>query len=604
MKKLPQVTPFNHIKGTLRAYADTIDDSETRLKFAHSFCGATLNEFWIESCRKNKCSWDIIEPFENFEQLSEKHTSDASALGNYLSSIPFSDSSFLIGTLYTVLLPKDWRAAKGAYYTPPSLVDHLMKMVSEQGFDWQRGKILDPSCGGGAFLSPVALRMAASLPKKIANDSTKLINDISDRLVGFEIDPFSAWISQTLVEIAFLHQCIESEERFPRIVKVRDSLTQIPTKTDCVDLVIGNPPYCKIPLSPELRDKYSRSLFGHANLYGLFTDMAITWANPNGYIAYVTPTSFLGGQYFKSLRSLLTSEAQPIAMDFVSERKGVFEEVLQDTMLVVYNKNNRKKNADKNRTVNVHSLKSNGDGKTVIRKDIGCFQLPVGSEDPWLIPKEPEQIELVRKIIKMPGRFNRYGFAIITGQLVWNRNKVRMCSEHLPGSYPIIWADAIGKGGEVKLKSNHPHRLLYFMPSDMQEFLITKKPCILIKRTTAKEQKRRIFASLLPQNLISNNGGVVIENHVNIIKPISEETAISLETLVALLNSDMFDTIYRLISGSVAVSAFELNNIPLPSLSSMKELERQISHNASKEIIEKSIKKMYLKKLSGKNTSQ
>jgi adenine-specific DNA-methyltransferase len=603
MKPVIQNSLFNKTKGELRAFADTIDDSELRLKFSRSICGTTLNRFWLESCKKNDCSWNIIDPFEKFEQPEDTNNLKAQELGVYLSTIPFLDSSFLIGTLYTALLPNEWRATNGAYYTPPSLVNHLISMVSEQGFDWQRGKILDPACGGGAFLSPVALRMFESLPKKITNNPDKTITEISERLSGFEIDPFSAWISQTLVEMAFLPQCIEAEKRFPQIVTVCDSLIQIPTKTDLVDLVIGNPPYCKTPLSPELRNKYSRSLFGHANLYGIFTDMAITWAKPNGYIAYVTPTSFLGGQYFKSLRALLSTEAQPVAMDFVSERKGVFEEVLQDTMLVVYNKNNRMENSDKNTSVNVHSLKSNGDGKTIIRKDIGRFQLPVGSEDPWLIPKEPEQIELVDKIIKMPGRFNRYGFEIITGQLVWNRNKDRMCSEHLPGSYPIIWADAIGTGGEVKLKSNRPHRLLYFMPSDMQEFLITKKPCILIKRTTAKEQKRRIFASLLPQNMISNNGGVVIENHVNIIKPISEETTISLDTLIALLNSDMFDMIYRLISGSVAVSAFELNNIPLPSLSSMKKLETQISHNASKEIIEKSIKKMYLKKLSRNNAS-
>ena len=595
MKKLPQISPFNKIKGALRSYADTINDPEIRLNFARSICGITLEEFWIESCKNNDCSWNILDPCEKFDRLSEVHTSDAHNLGDYLSTISFSESSFLIGTLYTALLPRDWRATKGAYYTPPSLVDHLIKMVSEQGFDWQRGKILDPSCGGGAFLSPVALRMAASLPKKIANDSTKLINDISDRLVGFEIDPFSAWISQTLVEMAFLPQCIEADKRFPRIVKVCDSLIQIPTKTNCVDLVIGNPPYCKISLSPELRDKYSRSLFGHANLYGIFTDMAITWTNPNGYIAYVTPTSFLGGQYFKSLRSLISTEAQPVAMDFVSERKGVFEEVLQDTMLVVYNKNNRTRDNEGNTTVNVHSLKSNGDGKTVIIKDIGHFQLPVGSEDPWLIPKEPEQIELVEKIIKMPDRFDRYGFEIITGQFVWNRNKNRICAEQVPGSYPIIYADALGTDGEVRLISNRPHRLPYFIPSDTQGFLITNQPCILIKRTTAKEQKRRIFASLLSQNLISDNGGVVIENHVNIIKPTAEKTTISLETLVTLLNSDMFDMIYRLISGSVAVSAFELNSTPLPSLASMKKLEKQIFHNASKEIIETSIKMMYLK---------
>jgi len=596
MKKQTQISPFNKIKGILRAYADTIDDPEIRLNFARSICGTTLEEFWSESCKKNGCSWNILDPFGKFYRLSDVHTSDAYNLGNYLSTISFSESSYLIGTLYTALLPKDWRAAKGAYYTPPPLVDHLIKMVSEQGFDWQRGKILDPSCGGGAFLSPVALRMFESLPKKIANDPDKTINEISQRLIGFEIDPFSAWVSQTLVEMTFLHQCIETDRRFPEIVNVCDALIQTPTKAHFVDLVIGNPPYCKTPLTPELREKYSRSLFGHANLYGIFTDMAINWTKQNGYIAYVTPTSFLGGQYFKSLRSLISTEAQPVAMDFVSERKGVFEDVLQDTMLVVYKKDNLTKKIDRNTTVNVHSLKSNGDGKTVIIKDIGHFQLPAGSEDPWLIPKEPEQIELVEKITKMPDRFDRYGFEIVTGQLVWNRNKNRMCTEQVPGSYPIIWADAIGTDGEVRLISNRPHRLLYFIPSDTQGFLITNQPCILIKRTTAKEQKRRIFASLLSQNFISDYGGVVIENHVNIIRPITEKTTISLETLVTLLNSDMFDMIYRLISGSVAVSAFELNCTPLPSLASIKKLERQISHNASKEIIEKSIKMMYLKK--------
>lgn len=595
MKTVIQNSSFNKIKGELRAFADTIDDSELRLKFACSICGTTLNRFWLESCKKIHCSWQILDPYEQFEQISGENCLKAQELGLYLSTIPFFESSYLIGTLYTALLPKEWRAAKGAYYTPPSLVDHLIRMISEQGFDWQRGKILDPSCGGGAFLSPVALRMFGTLPKEIANDPDKTITEISQRLVGFEIDPFSAWISQILVEMAFLPQCIEAEKRFPEIVNIYDSLLQSPKKTNLVDLVIGNPPYGKTKITPELREKYSRSLFGHANLYGIFTDMAINWTNPNGYIAYVTPTSFLGGQYFKSLRSLITSEAQPVAMDFVSERKGVFEDVLQDTMLVVYKKDNWVSNAN-NSNVSVRSLKSNGNGKTIIIRNIGHFQLPTGSEDPWLIPKEPEQIELVKKIVKMPDRFDSHGFEIITGQLVWNRNKERMCAEQAPGSYPIVWADGIGTNGEVRLISNRPHRLPFFIPSESQNFLLTNQPCILIKRTTAKEQTKRIVASLLSQNLISDYGGVVIENHVNIIRHLAEKQTISLETMIALLNSNMFDMIYRLISGSVAVSAFELNSIPLPSFTSMKKFEKQISNGASKKEIEKYVKRMYLRK--------
>jgi hypothetical protein len=42
-----------------------------------------------------------------------------------------------------------------------------------------------------------------------------------------------------------------------------------------------------------------------SNLYGLFTDLAAQLARRGGVIAYVTPTSFLAGEYFKSLRALL-----------------------------------------------------------------------------------------------------------------------------------------------------------------------------------------------------------------------------------------------------------------------------------------------------------
>ena len=107
------------------------------------------------------------------------------------------------------------------------------------------------------------------------------------------------------------------------------------------DLVIGNPPYGRVTPDPMRRAFFQRSVYGHANLYGVFTDIALRWTKPGGVIAYLTPTSALGGQYFVALRKLLAKEAPPVAIDFVHARKGVFEDVLQETLLALYQRGAR-----------------------------------------------------------------------------------------------------------------------------------------------------------------------------------------------------------------------------------------------------------------------
>ncbi len=593
MEKDRLVSEFESKKLDAKAYAEKIDKPELRIGFARSFCGFTLDSFWSETCKKNKCSWKITEPFLQFDPLEPGLSANASILGSILSNLPFPESSYLIGTIYTALLPHDTRSDFGAYYTPPALVDRLIEMVTNEGFDWRNSNVMDLSCGGGAFLSPVALRMANSVPKKDAKNPKKTVELISLRLKGFEIDPFAAWMSQVLVEIAIIETCIDAKTRLPTIVKICDTLDTLPDKGEEVDLVIGNPPYGKITLPEHLRALYSRSLYGHANLYGIFTDIGIRWTKPEGYIAYVTPTSFLGGQYFKSLRSMLSQHAPPVTMDFISERKGVFEEVLQETMLVVYKRSGSEKAAANDPGVKVHCLKSNGPEKPVVSESIGYFLLPEGAEDPWFIPKEPEQVKLIENLLKMRNRISHLGYEVNTGQLVWNRHKKQLINEKKTGSYPLIWAESILNDGQFQFNSKRANHAPFFLLGKNQEFLITKKPCILVQRTTAKEQKKRIFSAVLPKEFISEHGGVVIENHINIIRQTNSSPLISLEALTVLLNSNMIDQIFRLISGSVAVSAYELNALPLPKKSDISRLEKLILNDASNGEIELDIRKMY-----------
>src|SRR5213593_2891394 len=124
------------------------------------------------------------------------------------------------------------------------------------------------------------------------------------------------------------------------MVNARDALEISAEKPEQFDLVIGNPPYGRVTLKPGQRDCFRESLFGHANLYGIFTELAVRLTKSGGLIAYVTPTSLLGGEYFKNLRKLLSKRAPLQRLDFVHDREGVFNGVLQETMLAVFARQN------------------------------------------------------------------------------------------------------------------------------------------------------------------------------------------------------------------------------------------------------------------------
>ena len=276
------------------------------------------------------------------------------------------------------MLPGEYRSAYGIYYTPAFLVHRLIEQATLAGIDWTCARILDPACGGGAFLAPVARQMV----EELRDCSPRiLVENIASRLCGYELDPFGAWLSQVTVDAILLPITYQAKKRLPVIVTVCDSLRKDALR-ETFDLVIGNPPYGRIQLNSATRDMYQRSLYGHANLYGLFTDLALRYAKSGGVIAYVTPTSFLAGEYFKKLRSLLACEAPPVSIDFIAARKGIFEDVLQETLLATYRRGAAPGNVD------VHEI-SLCDGPNSEVKSAGSVALPEIPSKPWLLRGSP-----------------------------------------------------------------------------------------------------------------------------------------------------------------------------------------------------------------------
>ena len=115
----------------------------------------------------------------------------------------------------------------------------------------------------------------------------------------------------------------------------------------------------------------------------------------------------------------------------------------------------------------------------------------------------------------------------------------------------------------------------------------------LLQRTTAKEQRRRLIAAELPASFIEAHGAVVVENHLNMIKARNGAPKVKPAVLAALLNSDLVDQVFRCINGSVAVSAYELEALPLPSPEDLEELGRLVRRRASRARLEQAIEHLY-----------
>jgi len=506
----------------------------------------------------------------------------ARKMGTGVAESDVLDASYRIGVLYTGLMPDDRRARLGAHYTPRALCQRLLDMAEEAGVEWDTARVLDPACGGGAFLSPLALRMAASLKDQPAET---VLASIEQRLRGYEIDPFAAWMSQVFLDVTLAAFCLKAGRPLKSLVKVCDALEQ-ERGAEGFNLVIGNPPYGRITLSPSLRQKFGRSLFGHANLYGVFSDLALRLTRPEGVIAYVTPTSFLSGEYFKALRVLLGWEAPPVSIDFIAERKGIFADVLQETLLATYQRGGEPSAAS------VHFLTQDRHGSVKIN-GAGSFNLPEELDRPWLIPRSDRQSKLVGQVARLPYRLADYGYTVSTGPLVWNRHKSGLRDEPGKGRYPLLWAESVRSNGEFEFRAQKRNHKPYFEPKEKEQWVVTDHPCVLLQRTTAKEQCRRLIAAELPEQFIRKHGAVVVENHLNMIKPLNGTPKVSAAALAALLNSDVVDQVFRCINGSVAVSAYELQALPLPSPDDAKDIEALIEARAHREVLDQAVERLY-----------
>lgn len=105
--------------------------------------------------------------------------------------------------VYQGLVPGKLRQTLGEYYTPDWLVDFTMEAA--EFTSWLDGRILDPTCGSGAFLI-AAIRRKRREAEAAGWTSQKILKHLCDSVWGIDLNPLAVQISRVnfLIEIADL----------------------------------------------------------------------------------------------------------------------------------------------------------------------------------------------------------------------------------------------------------------------------------------------------------------------------------------------------------------------------------------------------------------
>ncbi len=196
----------------------------------------------------------------------------------------------------------------------------------------------------------------------------------------------------------------------------------------------------------------------------------------------------------------------------------------------------------------------------------------------------------------MTHRLADWGYTVSTGPLVWNRFKDQLADQPGRGRLPLIWAEAVTSDGRFEFRSAKKNHAPYFELRARDTFLAVRTPCVLLQRTTAKEQARRLMAAALPADFLAKHGAVVVENHLNMIKPTAAQPTIPVSVIAAFLNSQAADRVFRCVSGSVAVSAYEIEAMPLPAPEDLGHLSRLVANQADRVAIEAECARLYARR--------
>ena len=474
----------------------------------------------------------------------------------------------------------------GEYYTPFPIVRHLIEISGLTAKCITEGKrTIDPACGSGIILLTIA-QLVIDYCLDGHCDAFTALSSLSQNLYGFDVQPFAISLTKSLLIHAssrILGECVFPEPLFPNI-RVVDTLA---TSDDYwygdgyFHYVIGNPPFVSVKKQHlTCAEKYSEILYGHPNLYQLFLWWAVKSTIPGGKVSFLLPQSVLIGTYTKQLRLRLSESTTLTAITRMIDRYRVVADTDQQMMVVCLQVRPQEIPDDGvairvTRNGNdIHNTKPQFISRNRIIQNVAGSTIWVVSDrrlDYAILDRLEARASMVSDMCK--------SIKVGNGSFVWNQNKALLSESREESSIPLISSAAIDP-----YVASFPYRGRHSTHS-RQFARVTAKveskrhfgPVLLIQRTTPRKTGRRIVAGMLPGEFHVQYSTYFLENHVNYIHALEQDSQALLYALNIWLNSEIINFAFQLRNGTAHISVFELQTLPV-----IIELLKSMSQQALK----------------------
>lgn len=449
------------------------------------------------------------------------------------------------------------QAELGQFLTPASTAKLMASMFDCRG---ERVRLLDAGAGVGsltaAWVSEIVTR--EQRPREV-------------RLTAFEVDDSLALpLSDTLNNC---RQTLESAGIRCHIELRRDDFIEwgvaaasgglFAPNGETFDAAILNPPYRKFTSESRERALLRQLGVETSNLYTAFLTIAVKLLAPGGELVAITPRSFCNGPYFKPFRRLLIESLQLRRVHVFESRKSAFREddVLQENIIF-----HGAREAVEPHSVEISSS-AGPDDDHVAYRNVPYDQV-VRKDDPNLfihLPGDEVQEEVASRVAGLPCTLADLDLTVSTGRVVDFRATELLQNEPDSTTVPLIYPTHFDSGFVRWPKQSKKPNALKQLPG-ANELLIPNETYVLVKRFSAKEERRRIVAAIHDPARVPGDR-VGFENHLNYFHKHGGGLPTALARgLAVYLNSTLVDLFFRQFNGHTQVNATDLRSLRYPDL--------------------------------------
>ena len=441
------------------------------------------------------------------------------------------------------------KSALGQFMTPYNVAVFMANLFTQRS----EAVVLDAGAGIGS------LTLAASEVLDIA------------RAEAWELDPVMiAYLESNLDGLGVPYEIHEKDFILDSVDRI-----QFMTGTRFTHAIL-NPPYKKMSTQSAHRFACRQVGLETVNLYTAFLALAILQMRELGEIVIIIPRSFCNGPYYKPFRELMLAECSIDAIHVFESRDKAFEDddVLQENVILKLTRGG-----------------TQGLVKLSVSRDASFadLQLRELEFDRVVHVSDREKficIPLDDEVPDHSGLFvhslRELGVEVRTGPVVDFRLKQWWCQRPEPGTVPCLYPHHFTADG-FQWPKEHKKPNALFRSAEVDKWLMREGIYVLVKRFSAKEERRRVVAHLVtPEDTRSEWIG--FENHWNVLHIGKRGLPLEIANgLTCFLNSTPLDDYFRVFSGHTQVNATDLRNMKFPSIEKLERMGRAYVRNLSQE---------------------